>query len=220
MSPSRIGSWKLTPSKVKLHRRIFPATDLDCANNGSRERVGGGAPKGGAPKGGAPKGGGPKFRFFFPSPATISLFLCLSGCLLVEFWCSKRRSPSMCAFGEPKRAHLRVLAFKNTTKIQREDTQRDTKRAKMVAGKGRKRAKFWAVRRRGVQWKGGPVEGGPGKSKPATTTTTTTTTTPNPEQVGPEGPACSPKQGLGFVSLGVGHNNTRQHTTTQNNNKQ
>ena len=61
----------------------------------------GGAPKGRAPKGGAPKGGGPKIsRFFFPFPATISLFLCLSGCLLVEFWwCLKRRSPSMCACG-------------------------------------------------------------------------------------------------------------------------
>ena len=31
---------------------------------------------------------------------------------------------------EPKRAHLRVLAFKNTTKNQREDTQRDRKRTK------------------------------------------------------------------------------------------
>ena len=32
----------------------------------------------------------------------------------------------------------------NTTKIRREDTQRDTKRAKRWRGKGRKRAKFWA----------------------------------------------------------------------------
>ena len=31
---------------------------------------------------------------------------------------------------EPKRAHLRAPAFENTTKIQREDTQRDTERAK------------------------------------------------------------------------------------------
>ncbi len=62
----------------------------------------GGAPKGGAPKGGAPKGGAPKrwgpegwgpegwgaqnFALFLPCPATVSLFLCLSGCLLVEFW--------------------------------------------------------------------------------------------------------------------------------------
>ena len=29
---------------------------------------------------------------------------------------------------EPKRAHFRIPAFENTTKIQREDTQRDTKR--------------------------------------------------------------------------------------------
>ena len=78
----------------------------------------GGAPKGGAPKGGAPKGGAPKgwgsegwggapkggepeiSRFFFPSPATISLFLCLSGCLVVEFWwCFEGRNPEMCTFG-------------------------------------------------------------------------------------------------------------------------
>ena len=59
------------------------------------------------------------------------------------------------------------------------------KKSEMVAGEGKKSAKFCAVRRRGVQWRGGPAEGGPGKSKPATTTTTTTTTTPNPEQVLP-----------------------------------
>ena len=44
---------------------------------------------------------------------------------------------------EPKRAHLRVPAFKNTTKIQREDPQRERerkkKRAKMGAGEGKKR---------------------------------------------------------------------------------
>ena len=45
---------------------------------------------------------------------------------------------------EPKRAHLSFPAFENTTKIQREDTQRETKRAK-----------FWAVRR-----SRGPAEGG------------------------------------------------------------
>ena len=32
----------------------------------------------------------------------------------------------------------------NTTKIPRADTQRDTKRAKKVAGEGKKSAKFWA----------------------------------------------------------------------------
>ena len=30
--------------------------------------------------------GAQNFALFFPSPATISLFLCLSGCLLVDFW--------------------------------------------------------------------------------------------------------------------------------------
>ena len=73
------------------------------------ERVGprkGGAPKGwgpervGAPnprKSGAPKGWGPErvgprrvggqnFALFLPFPATVSLFLCLSGGLFVEFW--------------------------------------------------------------------------------------------------------------------------------------
>ena len=43
----------------------------------------------GAPMGGGPEGWGAQnfALFFFPSPATISFFLCLSGCLLVEFWC-------------------------------------------------------------------------------------------------------------------------------------
>ena len=40
------------------------------------------------------------FALFLPFPATVSLFLCLSGCLLVEFrWCLRRRSPQMCTFG-------------------------------------------------------------------------------------------------------------------------
>ena len=39
---------------------------------------------------------------------------------------------------EPKRAHCRAPAFKNTTKIPREDTQRETKRVNIVAGEGKK----------------------------------------------------------------------------------
>ena len=35
---------------------------------------------------------------------------------------------------EPKRAHLKALAFKNTTKIQREDPQEREERMKIVAG--------------------------------------------------------------------------------------
>ena len=42
----------------------------------------------------------------------------------------------------------------NTTKIQREDTQKGKKRTNFAAGEGKKRAKFWAV-----QGKGGPGEG-------------------------------------------------------------
>ena len=48
-----------------------------------------------------------------------------------------------------KRAHLRVLAFRNTTKIQREDTQREKKRTNFVAGEGKKREKLWAPTLRG-----------------------------------------------------------------------
>ena len=49
---------------------------------------------------GAPKGEGPQISRFFPFPATVSLFLCLSGCLLVEFWwCLKWWGPEMCTFG-------------------------------------------------------------------------------------------------------------------------
>ena len=53
-----------------------------------------------------PEGWEPKFsRFFFPSPATCSLFLSLSGCLLVEFWwCLKRQNPRMCTFVWSSRA--------------------------------------------------------------------------------------------------------------------
>ena len=51
---------------------------------------------------------------------------------------------------EPKRAHLRVPAFKNTTKIPREDIQRKTQRTKMAAGEGKKSKIL-----------GGPEEEGP-----------------------------------------------------------
>ena len=111
-------------------------------------------PKGGGSKGGGPKAGerpkgvgpkvgagkvgvrrvgrGPKFRVFFPLPLPFSLFFFLWGSSL---------------------GILVVPAFKNTTKIQREDPQREReKRTKMGAGgKKKKRAKCWSVRRRGVR---------------------------------------------------------------------
>ena len=56
-----------------------------------RERVGFG--RVGPRRVGAPKGGGPKMSRFFPPLLHLSLFLSLSGCLLVEFWwCLKRRA--------------------------------------------------------------------------------------------------------------------------------
>ena len=58
-----------------------------------------------------------------------------------------------------KRAHLRVPVFKNTTKIQREDTQRGKKGTNFAAGEGKKRAKFWAVPGRAVP--GRAVPGAP-----------------------------------------------------------
>ena len=146
------------------------------------------APKGGTPKGGAPKGGAQNFALFFfsPLPPPFSLFFSVSGCLLVEFWwCLKRRSPHMCAFGvlwllcealaapkppgfhmtvrEPKRAHLRVPIF---TKTHQNSTRRHKVREKkneIVAAERKKRAKFWAVRRRvqrkGVRRREGPAQG-------------------------------------------------------------
>ena len=56
-------------------------------------------------------------------------------------------SPNKCA-------HFRVPAFENTTKIQRKDPQERERRMKIVAGGGKKRAKFWAVRQ-------GPAKGCP-----------------------------------------------------------
>ena len=43
---------------------------------------------------------------------------------------------------------LRVSRFKNTSKIQREDPQRE-KQKENGSGRGKKKAKFWWVRRRG-----------------------------------------------------------------------
>ena len=58
---------------------------------------------------------------------------------------------------EPKRAHFRARAFKNTTKIPREDPQEREERMKIVVGEGKKRANIWAVLWRGseVRWCGG-----------------------------------------------------------------
>ena len=80
----------------------------------------------------------------------------------------------------------------NTTKIPREDPQReekrhektpgDRKRMKMGVGEGKKSAKFWAVRRRG-----GPVEGGRRRGGPPTHTPTHTNTPTHQHWGGPGG---------------------------------
>ena len=62
--------------------------------------------------------------------------------------------------------------FKNTTQIPRADTQRETKRAKRERESEKKRAKFWAVRRKGVRRSLGRVQ------------TNTTSTTQRHKQIG------------------------------------
>ena len=124
----------------------------------------------------APKGGGPKIsRFFFPPPATIFFLLSLSWGPFVEFWwCLKRRGPEMCTFGvlglsceapaAPKPQGLHTIKTRAQTctfqgpGLQTTHHQNATKRPqererrmKIVAGGGKKRAKFWAVRRRVVR---------------------------------------------------------------------
>ena len=116
----------------------------------------GGAPKGWSQEGVEPRRVGPRkvggqFRaFFFLSRHSFYSILPLLLVFFVEFWwCVKRRCTQMCTFGEPKRAHLIVPAFK---KHHQNSTRRHPEREEMnknCGGRGKKGAKFWAVRRRG-----------------------------------------------------------------------
>ena len=128
-----------------------------------------------------------------------------------SFCCLKRRCAQMCTFGvrvvvceprrpglvgppgfhttsrEPKCAHFRV------SKHHQNSTRRHPKRhrkSETVAGKGRKRAKFWAVR-----WRGGPVEG-----------------------VRRRGPKHPPHNTQQQQNNNTAHNNTKQHTATTHSN--
>ena len=141
---------------------------------------------------GAEGWGAQNFALFSPVPPQNSFFSSLSGGLsrgiLVVFevagrsnvhvWSSRAvvcepRRPSLVGppgfhttVREPKRAHLRVPVFKNTTKIQREDTQRGKKRTNFAAGEGKKKERnFGRSRGRGPR-EGGPGKGGPGKAVP------------------------------------------------------
>ena len=153
-----------------------------------------GVPRVGPRRVGPRRVGAQNFAFFFPCPAAkFVLFFPLWGGLLVEFWwCLKHRGAQMCTLGvlglscaspggpvwwgrrgshttarEPRRAHLRVPVFKNTTKIQREDIQRGKKRTNFAAGEEKKERNFG--RSRGGPGKGGPGKGGPGKGGPGGT---------------------------------------------------
>ena len=127
-------------------------------------RSGGGAPKGGAPKGGAPKDGEPKISRFFTMFFLSSLSWGSFRGILVVFLKAGTMKCARLGSGPPgfhtTARELQTCTFEgpgasNTTKIPREDPQRKREeRKKLVAGEGKKRAKFWAVRRRG-----GPAEG-------------------------------------------------------------
>ena len=85
----------------------------------------------------------PKISLFFPSPAAISFFFSLSGCLLVEFWCCfEDRDPQVCTYDGP-------VASKTPPKINEKTPKRDKKKRhkKNVneGGKGGKKPhKIWA----------------------------------------------------------------------------
>ena len=123
--------------------------------------------------------GDPKFRVFFPSPATIFLsFFPLLGVLSLNFGgVFEGRDPEMCTFGlsgcrvilrrlwgrrgftrqpeNSKRAHFRPRRFKTPPKFHERTPKRGKKERKMVAGEGKKNAKF------GVPHPSGPYPSGP-----------------------------------------------------------
>ena len=70
------------------------------------------------------------FAFFPPFPPPFRSFLCLSRCLLVEFWwCLKRQNPQMCTFG--------VLRLSCETQAPPKPPGLGGERTKMEAGEGK-----------------------------------------------------------------------------------
>ena len=67
---------------------------------------------------------------------------------------------------EPKRAHFRVPALQTPPKFNQKDQKRGKKRTNFAAGEGKKRAKFWAVRRRAVPGRAVPGRAVPGRAVP------------------------------------------------------
>ena len=132
----------------------------------------GGGSKGGGSKGGGPKGGGPKISlFFFPVPPQNSFFSPL--------WGSSRGI--LVVFEAPGRSNVHVWSPRAQTctfegpglqKHHQYSTRRPPEREKkneFCGGRGKKRAKFWAVQGKGGPGKGGPGKGGPGKGGPGGT---------------------------------------------------
>ena len=118
----------------------------------------------------------PKISLFFSSPATIFILSSSLGGPFVEFLVVflKAGTLEMCTFGlsgcrvkprrlwgsrgftrqpeNSKRAHFRAPSASNTTKIPRHDPQERKERKKIVAGKGKKSAKFWPPTFRGLHF--------------------------------------------------------------------
>ena len=93
-------------------------------------------PSPGPPSTGRPPPDRPQFAFFFSlSRHSFHYFLHL---LLVLSWIFGGVFEGL----DLQRAHLRVRRFKNTTKIPREDSQRETERANMETGEGKKARNF------------------------------------------------------------------------------
>ena len=149
-------------------------------------------PEGWGPEGWGPEGWGAqnfalfcslsrrKIRSFLPSLGVFSLNF--GGvlktktlkCARLEFSGCRVRAPAARSGGAAGVSHdsqraqtctFEGLGLQNTTKIQREDTQRGKKRTNFAAGEGQKRAKFWAV-----QGKDGPRKGVPNQTLKPTPT--------------------------------------------------
>ena len=164
--------------------------------------------------------GSQNFALFFPSPATAFHFFSLSfglfrgilvvfeapalKCARLEFsGCrvkprrprSRKPSGFHTTTREPKRAHVRVPAFKNTTKIQRKGSTREGEKNKNCGGRRKKKSEIL----------GGPAEGGRRRGAGGGALNTPTTHT---------------QQQQHNNNTETHSNNTEQHNNTHTTNKQ
>ena len=87
-----------------------------------------------APPPDRPSSGPPKISLFFPSPAPISFFFCLSGCL-GGFGAARARTPNVHISGTWPSKH------QNST----QGPPRERRKKEHCGGRGKKSAKFWAL---------------------------------------------------------------------------